>query len=133
MKDWIALAAEFFRTESGEAAEASADRHPGVTDQPTKLTKPRPSDARLHSEQEEDESFDGEESPTKLTEPAARGVVSVLSVLSADRDDRVRCIDCTHYRHGHCEEHVRAGLGIYPQVGSDLASLPQRCPAFRRG
>lgn len=51
--------------------------------------------------------------------------------LLCDRelDDRRMCLECTHYRPGHCGSHGRAGLHS-PIVGHDLAGLLQRCPAF---
>lgn len=42
-------------------------------------------------------------------------------------DDRVLCIECTHYRPGRCENHRRARLAHH-DVGRDLATLLQRCP-----
>ena len=52
-------------------------------------------------------------------------------VVSRDRaaDDRVSCIDCEHHRPGRCSSYRRAGLSG-PDVGHDLAELPQWCPAF---
>lgn len=44
-------------------------------------------------------------------------------------DDRVRCTDCQNLRGGRCAKHKAAGLDG-PEVGPELAALPQRCPAF---
>lgn len=46
-------------------------------------------------------------------------------------DDRNTCAECTAFRPGRCARHKAAGL-FSPEVGRDLASVPQRCPAFRR-
>ena len=53
-------------------------------------------------------------------------------LLRRDRepDDRVSCIDCTHYWPSRCGNHGHAGLQA-PDVGRDLASLLQRCPGFQ--
>lgn len=52
-------------------------------------------------------------------------------VATRDRaaDERVSCIDCGHYRHRRCSSYRRAGLSG-PDVGRDLAELPQRCHGF---
>jgi hypothetical protein len=47
-----------------------------------------------------------------------------------ERDDRVSCAECAHYRPGRCGNHQRAGLhGV--DAGRDLVSMLQRCPGFR--
>lgn len=46
-------------------------------------------------------------------------------------DDRSTCTECNAFRPGRCTRHKAAGL-FSPEVGRDLASVPQRCPAFRR-
>lgn len=53
-------------------------------------------------------------------------------LLRRDRepDDRVSCIDCTHYRPSCCGNHGHAGLQA-PDVVRDLASLLQQCPGFQ--
>jgi hypothetical protein len=43
-------------------------------------------------------------------------------------DDRTCCWQCRHLRHWRCRQHQRAGLSA-PEIGRDLAVLPQRCPA----
>ena len=45
-------------------------------------------------------------------------------------DDRVRCIDCNHYRPGRCGNHRSADLHS-PEVGRAFAAMLQRCPGFR--
>jgi len=63
-------------------------------------------------------------------EAQARALAERLNSAASMGDDRVACAaDCLHYRPGHCANHRRAGL-TDPVVGSDLASLPQRCPGF---
>ena len=52
-----------------------------------------------------------------------------LVLRDRDGDARVSCIECRHYRLGRCGNHGRAGL-LAPDVGRDLATLLQRCPAF---
>jgi hypothetical protein len=42
-------------------------------------------------------------------------------------DDRRTCPECARYRPGRCLRHRAAGL-LAPDVGHDLAALPQRCP-----
>ncbi|MEK0419277.1 MAG: hypothetical protein RI949_3283 [Pseudomonadota bacterium] len=44
-------------------------------------------------------------------------------------DGRVRCTDCQNLRAGRCAKHKAAGLDG-PDVGPELAALPQRCAAF---
>jgi len=46
-------------------------------------------------------------------------------------DDRVACVECSHYRapRRECQNHRRAGL-VTAGVGRDLAGLPQRCPGY---
>lgn len=46
-------------------------------------------------------------------------------------DDRRTCMECAHHRPGRCGNHRAAGL-YSPEVGRDLAALPQRCPAHRK-
>lgn len=64
------------------------------------------------------------------------GWPSELAEATADRvarraadDDRRTCYECQHYAPGRCRHHKSAGLR-HPDVGRDLASLPQRCPGF---
>lgn len=126
--DWIALAADFLRADKKGVPNDRSSEIGGVSEVPTKLTKPLP-DCDQRAEQRR---FDPPKVPTKLTKLPSGGVVSVLSVLS-ERDefeDRVVCTDCRNFRHGHCEQHTRAFLSS-PIVGPELARLPQRCPAFK--
>ena len=46
-----------------------------------------------------------------------------------DPDPRVRCSACSHYRLGQCVRHRQAGL-MSPDIGVDLAEMPQHCPAY---
>ncbi len=80
----------------------------------------------------EDSTEVASEALTKLTKPTSSGVASVLSVTSGqdEFDDRVVCTDCKNFRYGHCNQHVRAGIGNSSKVAINLVSLPQRCPAF---
>ena len=47
-----------------------------------------------------------------------------------EKDERVSCTDCRHYRPGRCGNHRRAGLSV-ADVGRDLAAMLQRCPGFQ--
>ena len=46
-----------------------------------------------------------------------------------ERDDRVSCADCEHYRPGRCANHQSACLQA-SEVGRELAAMLQRCPGF---
>ena len=118
MTDWMALAAEFLNRGAKE----------GDSKLLTKLTNPLPDENSTPARQHDQEFLLLEVS----TKPSSEGVVSVSSVkfVRDEFDDRVLCIDCHNYRYGHCHQHIRAGIGNSSQVGSDLAYLPQRCPAF---
>jgi hypothetical protein len=133
MTDWIALAAEFLNKKAkhgGLHLEPDQTRELLQEDSKalTKLTNPLP-DENVTPAIEFDQEFILSDVPTK---PSSEGVVSVSSVkfVRDEFDDRVLCTDCHNYRYGHCHQHIRAGIGNSSQVGSDLASLPQRCPAF---
>ena len=118
MTDWMALAAEFL----------DKDANQGGSKVLTKLTNPLPDENTTTASQHDQEFSVSDES----TKPSSEVVVSVSSVkfVRDEFDDRVLCTDCHNYRYGHCHQHIRAGIGNSSQVGSDLASLPQRCPAF---
>jgi hypothetical protein len=118
MTDWMALAAEFLNKGAKQGGSKVL----------TKLTNPL-HDENATSDIELDQEFILSDVPTT---PSSEGVVSVSSVkfVRDEFDDRVLCTDCHNYRYGHCHQHIRAGIGNSSQVGSDLASLPQRCPAF---
>jgi len=136
MTDWMALAAEFLiKKNKQEDHQLDSDR---TSEQPqedskvlTKLTN-LSHDANTKSDRRPDQEFTLSEVPTKLPDLSSGRVVSVSSVkfVRDEFDDRVLCTDCHNYRYGHCHQHIRAGIGNSSQVGSDLASLPQRCPAF---
>jgi hypothetical protein len=133
MTDWMALATEFLnkgekqgnQCEVSESGEGFSQEGSEVL---TKLTNPLP-DENAMPDIELDQEFILLDEPTK---PSLEGVVSVSSVKFVRDvfDDRVLCTDCHNYRYGHCHQHIRAGIGNSSQVGRDLASLPQRCPAF---
>ena len=133
MTDWMALAAEFLNkgAKQGNQCEVS-DSGEGYSQEGsevlTKLTNPLPDESTIIARQH-DQEFILLDVPTN---PSSEGVVSVSSVkfVRDEFDDRVLCTDCHNYRYGHCHQHIRAGIGNSSQVGSDLASLPQRCPAF---
>lgn len=133
MTDWMALAAEFLNkgAKQGNQCEVS-DSGEGYSQEGsevlTKLTNPLPDESTTIARQH-DQEFILLDAPTN---PSSEGVVSVSSVkfVRDEFDDRVLCTDCHNYRYGHCHQHIRAGIGNSSQVGSDLASLPQRCPAF---
>ena len=118
MTDWMALAAELL----------SKGAKQGDSKVLTKLTNPLPDENETPARQHKQE-FVRSEVPAK---PSSEGVVSVSSVkfVRDEFDDRVLCTDCHNYRYGHGHQHIKAGIGNSSQVGSDLASLAQRCPAF---
>jgi hypothetical protein len=62
-------------------------------------------------------------------EPEAEALAGRLVLRDRERDPRVACADCTHYRPGRCSNHRRAGLAS-AEVGRDLAGRLQRCPGF---
>lgn len=51
-----------------------------------------------------------------------------IAARSAD-DDRHACPECAHYIPDRCRNHA-AALLHGPEVGRDLAALPQRCSGF---
>lgn len=63
------------------------------------------------------------------TEPDAERLAERLVKRDRERDERVSCVDCKHYRPGRCSNHRRAGLAS-PEVSRDIAVMPQRCPGF---
>jgi hypothetical protein len=58
-------------------------------------------------------------------------LVAMLVPPGDATDDCHRCVECAHYRPAarRCTDPARAGL-LTPEVGPDLAGVPQRCPAF---
>lgn len=50
-----------------------------------------------------------------------------------DDDDRKPCTECQHYRADRCHQARKAGLSPWAsiEIGTTLANLPQRCPAFK--
>ncbi|MDL2339490.1 MAG: hypothetical protein QFE16_16775 [Pseudomonadota bacterium] len=64
-------------------------------------------------------------------ETEAEALADRLVRRDRDTDERVSCIDCGHYQPGRCGNHRRAGLNV-AEVGRDLASLLQHCPAWSR-
>ncbi len=63
-------------------------------------------------------------------ESDAETVAARLTTRDRERDERVSCVECGHYRPGRCGNHRHAGLNA-SEVGRDLASMLQRCPGFR--
>ena len=63
-------------------------------------------------------------------EPDAEKLAERLVIRDRERDDRVSCTDCRHYRPGRCGNHRRAGLNV-ADVGRDLAAMLQWCPGFQ--
>jgi hypothetical protein len=63
-----------------------------------------------------------------FTAADADDVAERLHLRDATGDDRRACVECRHYKLGHCTRH-RAALLTSNEVGHDLAALPQRCPA----
>jgi hypothetical protein len=52
-----------------------------------------------------------------------------LTQLAREADDRRACVDCSYFRPWACTHARRADL-CGPDIGPDLASLPQRCFGF---
>ena len=52
-----------------------------------------------------------------------------LTLRDRDADDRVICVECSHYRPGRCGNH-RSALMTTADIGRDLAAMLQRCPGF---
>jgi len=52
-----------------------------------------------------------------------------LHLRDLQGDDRRLCLECSHLSGRRCGNHVRAGL-YSAEVSRELATLPQRCPAF---
>ena len=130
----MALANEFFKVGEKFPCKLALHGDPTVGDSEalTKLTNLLPVKIVEPLDCADAMEFDQTEVPTKLTKPTFVGVVSVLSVLSGqdEFDDRVVCTNCNNFRYGHCDQHIRAGIGNSSQVAINLLSLPQRCPAF---
>lgn len=63
--------------------------------------------------------------------PAAEAEAMAERLVQRDRqrDDRVSCTECTHYRPGRCGNHRAADLHA-PLVARDMAALLQRCGGF---
>ena len=61
--------------------------------------------------------------------PEAEKLAERLVIRDRERDDRVSCTDCRHYRPSRCGNH-RAALLHSHEVGRDLAAMVQRCPGF---
>jgi hypothetical protein len=62
-------------------------------------------------------------------EPEAEKLAERLVKRDREQDDRVTCVECSHYRPGRCGNHQGAGLHS-PESGRDLAAMLQRCPGF---
>ena len=62
-------------------------------------------------------------------EPEAEKLADRLVRRDREADPRVSCTDCRHYRPGRCGNAMAAGLHS-PDVGRDLATMLQRCPAI---
>lgn len=62
-------------------------------------------------------------------EPEAVKLADRLARRDRERDDRVTCSDCLHYRPGRCDNHRQAALTA-ASIGKDWATLLQRCDGF---
>lgn len=68
--------------------------------------------------------------------PVAECTAERLANRDREQDERVTCTECGHYlprrrdKPGRCGNHRRAGLSTH-EIGTDLATLLQRCPGFR--
>jgi len=65
-----------------------------------------------------------------LAAQEAQGLAKRLHMRDVQADGRHLCVECRHYRPGHCGNHRAAGLHS-PEVGQDLAEILQRCDGFR--
>jgi hypothetical protein len=72
---------------------------------------------------------DGLDAIARNPEDAAALFLEMLTRLPVDDDDRVRCVDCKHFRYGKCFDFRKAGLSSN-DVSRDLATILQRCAAF---
>lgn len=63
------------------------------------------------------------------TAPEAEALADRLARRDRERDDRVTCSDCQHYRPGRCDNHRQAALTA-ASIGKDWATLLQRCDGF---
>lgn len=63
-------------------------------------------------------------------ESEAEALAERLVIRDRERDARVSCADCAHYRPGRCGNHQRAGLQA-AEVGRDWVALLQRCRGFQ--
>lgn len=59
----------------------------------------------------------------------AEAMAERLVLRDRQRDDRVSCTECDHYRPGRCGNHRAADLHA-PLVARDMAALLQRCGGF---
>lgn len=59
----------------------------------------------------------------------AEATADALMQMQPDDERRV-CVNCLYYRPHRCADYRRARLHV-AEVGRDLATTPQRCPAFR--
>jgi len=64
-------------------------------------------------------------------EPEAEALAERLVIRDRERDARVNCADCAHYRPGRCGNHRQAGLQT-AEVGRDRVALLQGCPGFHQ-
>jgi hypothetical protein len=50
-----------------------------------------------------------------------------------NEDGMVTCRQCDNFRNGKCQQARAAGLSPWAsiEIGTTLAQLPQRCPAFK--
>jgi hypothetical protein len=62
------------------------------------------------------------------TQQQAEALAERLTLRDAD-DDRRTCVECSHCRPGLICDAYRAA-GVDRELGRDLATLLQRCPAF---
>lgn len=62
-------------------------------------------------------------------EPDAVELAGRLAKRDRDRDDRVNCTDCMHFRPGRCDNHRQAALTV-ASIGKDWSALLQRCDGF---
>lgn len=58
----------------------------------------------------------------------AQALAARIAARKAD-DARRRCVQCAHFKPWRCDAYKSAGLQS-PDVGRDLSSLPQHCPAW---
>ena len=62
----------------------------------------------------------------------ADDIAERLHLRDVDGDERVMCLECSHYRTGRCGNHLGAELHS-AELGGDFAARLQHCPGSSKG